>query len=163
MVKYVLRILLLSIGGGLGLNKLGAQEDATHPLSNKGLMFVGFVISLGIIQPATVALAILYFASEKEKPGGRLAKGVSWTANQTYDVYLLHPLVLFMLFWAVPPSGWFFSGAAASKATFFAFGALTLTLSILAGYLQRTVCSTAGIRIAQLANVLQRKVLHQKR
>eukprot|EP00884_Botryococcus_braunii_P009350 jgi/Botrbrau1/18416/Bobra.0072s0009.1 len=154
MVKYVLRILLLSISAGLGVNKVGAQEDVTHPLSNKGLMFVGFVLSLGIIQPATIALATVYVASGPEKPGGKLAAVLSWVADQTYDIYLLHPLVLFILFGAIPPSTWFFKGPAASKTTFFAFGALTLALSIMAGHVQRALCSAVGFRISQAVRTM---------
>lgn len=152
MVNYLLRILLIGISGGLALNKMGAREDPAHPLSQKGLMFVGFVISLGILQPATVALAVVYMASAEDKPSEKVAFTVSWLAKQTYDIYLLHPLVLIFLFMISPPSLWFFTGTSSSAARFFLFGALTLALSMLGGYVQRRLCSVCLSRFSAVAH-----------
>lgn len=135
------------------MNKMGAREDSAHPLSQKGLMFVGFVISLGIVQPATVALATIYLASTADKPSEKVVTTISWLAEQTYDIYLLHPFVLIFLFWIFPPSMWFFTGTSSSAARFFTFGALTLALSMLGGYFQRRLCSRCVSHISAVANV----------
>jgi peptidoglycan/LPS O-acetylase OafA/YrhL len=158
-IKYLLCFLLFGIAAGLPLNKMGAQADPAHPLANKGLMFFGFVISLGVIQPATIALAIVYLATDNgsSNPSNKTERVLSWLAAQTYDVYLLHPLVLFAIFWFVPPSTWFFKGSAASPISFFGLGAVTLLLSILAGYLQRGVGSTIALVASHGAQVISRK------
>lgn len=152
MVKYMLGVMVASICGGLGMNILGAREDPTHPFSQKGPMFFSFVIFLGVVHPATIALAAVYVASAEKKPNEKVAATVSWFAKQTYDVFLLHPLLLMLIFSVFPPSTWFFTADTSPAAKFFAVGALTLALSAFAGYLQRAVCAVFVPRLSDLAS-----------
>jgi peptidoglycan/LPS O-acetylase OafA/YrhL len=141
-VKYLLYLLLVSIAGGLAVNKMGPHPDHTHPLADPNLMFVGFVISLGLIQPATVTLLVVYLASaEKQKILPKKAANVGkavvlWLADYTYDIFLLHPLVYMAVLNALPPSIWF-EKAVGSPYVFFAIGALTFIVSLVAAILHK--------------------------
>lgn len=115
------------------------------------------MIFLGAIHPATFALAAVYVASSEKKPSEKVAATVSWFAAQTYDVFLLHPLVLMFVFSVFPPSAWFFTGDSSSAAKSFAVGALTLALSVLGGYIQRALCSGCLFQLSALANAASSK------
>lgn len=153
MVKYLLLGLLIFICASLCVNIIGPEVILAHPLNQKGPLFFQFVIFPGVLLPGTIALAVVYLASVEEKPSKEVAAANAWFARQTYDVYLFHPLVLMILFAVFPPSTWFYTGDSSSATMFLAFGALTLTLSILGGYLQRALCSACMAQLSALANV----------
>eukprot|EP00884_Botryococcus_braunii_P015985 jgi/Botrbrau1/306/Bobra.0022s0272.2 len=135
-------------------NKIGGESHPEYLISNKWVLFAGFVGYLGIIQPAAMALAILCLVSDPWKPNKTVARAISWMSDQTYDVYLLHPLVLMGLISLFPPSTWFFSGNASTPPAmaFWAFGALTLALSIFGGYLQRALCAVFAAGLCAVGN-----------
>lgn len=152
IIKSLLLIAVTLISAGMGVNIIGPEEDLAHPFNQKAILFFLFVIFFGVLLPAIIALAVVYMASIEEKPSEKVAAIISWSARQTYDVFLLHPLVLILLFTVFPPSTWFFAGDSASTMSFFAFGALTLTLSVLGGYLQRAMCSVCMAQLSALTN-----------
>jgi hypothetical protein len=153
-IKRLLGFLVVVMTVAHFVNLAGPEKDPNHIMWNPLCLFAGLVGFMSIVQPATIALAIVIFASSSWKPSPTLSAAISCLSSQTYEVFLLHPLILIFLFEAFPPSTWYFTGARPPLGLFWAFGALTFALSILGGYVVRAVCSAVALGASKVAHAV---------
>lgn len=118
-------------------NSYGPKPDPNHPAANPAVLAVGFVFVTGLLQPLLPALILLLACAGLGGPYGVLAKALSirplkWVADVSYDVYLLHPLLIMGVWSVLPPSEWF---NPKDPRPFFAVTCLACVLSLVTGSL----------------------------
>lgn len=90
-------------------NRFGPAPDPTHPLSSPAALVTGVAVVTGLLQPAALTYIIVHLAM---RISGTLSGCLSWRgwrpiADASYDVYLLHPMVMFGVWSLLPPGDWF--------------------------------------------------------
>lgn len=91
-------------------NRFGPHPDPTHPLADP-IMRVSVAVGLsGVLQPLALAYILAYaVASRPQSMLYRFLTGrfLSTVARLSYDVYLLHPMVVLGVWTIFPPDTWF--------------------------------------------------------
>ncbi|CAL8462705.1 g2238 [Coccomyxa elongata] len=90
-------------------NRFGPAPDAAHPLSSPAALVSGVALVTGLLQPAALTYIIVHLAL---KISGTLSGCLSWRgwrliADASYDIYLLHPIVMFGVWSVLLPGDWF--------------------------------------------------------
>jgi peptidoglycan/LPS O-acetylase OafA/YrhL len=91
-------------------NRFGPYPDPTHPLADPATLLVGAVGVTGLLQPASLAFLIaLAVVAPSESRISRVLSARAWgvVSDVSYDVYLLHPMVVLGVWTVFPPSTWF--------------------------------------------------------
>lgn len=93
-------------------NSYGPKPNPDHPAANPAILAIGFVFHTGLLQPLLPASILVLACAGVGRPSAVLAKLLSagvlrWVADISFDVYLLHPLVIMGIWSALPPSSWF--------------------------------------------------------
>ena len=93
-------------------NSYGATPDASHPAANPAVLAVAFVLVTGLLQPMVPCLMLLLACAKLPGVSALLGSFLSmaafqWVADLSYDVYLLHPIVILAVWCVLPPSVWF--------------------------------------------------------
>ena len=108
---------------------------------------MGFVFITGLLQPLLPFLLVLLACARLPGPSAALHRVLTWTplkwvADVSYDVYLLHPIVILCVWSVLPPSAWY---DPANAWPFVCVAALVLVLSFgaatLHGWLVSASCS----------------------
>ena len=94
-------------------NIYGPASNASHPAAKVWVLAIGFVLFTGLLQPLLPFMIVL-LTCNKFSIGhvSNLARGLSawWLTSfseLTFDIYLLHPIVIMALWSYHPPSSWF--------------------------------------------------------
>lgn len=90
-------------------NRFGPAPDPAHPLSSPAALVTGVAIVTGLLQPAALTYIIVHLALKISKTLSNCLSWRAWrpVADASYDVYLLHPMVMFGVWFLIPPGGWF--------------------------------------------------------
>lgn len=125
-------------------NSYGPDPDPDHPAANPAVLAVGFVLVTGLLQPLLpFCLLLLSCAGLSGAPrvlsGALSVRVLKWVADVSYDVYLLHPMVIMGLWSVLPPSAWFTPD---SVLPFWAVTCLVMALSIVAAVLHMKFVSS---------------------
>ncbi len=96
-------------------NSYGSKPNPDHPAANPAILAIGFVFHTGLLQPLLPASILVLACAGLGGPSAVLAKLLSsgvlrWVADISFDVYLLHPLVIMGIWSVLPPSLWFDPG-----------------------------------------------------
>lgn len=129
-------------------NIYGPTPNAEHPAANPYVLATGFVIFTGLLQPLLPCiLVILVCKYQSGGLAGIVAHALSraWfshLAHVSFNVYLLHPIIIMAIWSLYPPSKWFVP----SNAMPFASMAVVITvLSILFAVIQAQIVSISSI------------------
>ncbi len=90
-------------------NRFGPVPDAAHPLSSPAALVTGVALVTGLLQPAALTYIIVHLALKISRT---LSGCLSWRgwrpiADASYDIYLLHPMVMFGVWSVLLPRDWF--------------------------------------------------------
>lgn len=126
-------------------NSYGPAPDPEHPGANLVTLAVGFVLVSGLLQPLLPCLVLLLACAKLPGPSALLGRVLSWglfrwVSDLSYDVYLLHPIVIFAVWCVLPPSVWFDPNHAAP---FLHVTCLVVALSFCAAYLHSRLVGAA--------------------
>ena len=97
----------------LRTNVYGPMSDPGHPAAKAWVLAIGFVFFTGLLQPLLPCIIVVLVCNKYSKGYVRiLARGLSaaWLSRiseVTFDIYLLHPIVIMALWSYYPPSSWF--------------------------------------------------------
>ncbi|KAK9907547.1 hypothetical protein WJX75_005734 [Coccomyxa subellipsoidea] len=135
--------LALSNFAGCFVNKVGPHSDPTHLLANPINCAFAYVVITGVLSPLLPALTLLLITSKGVGTPSAVTRLFSapvfkWLADITYNIYLIHPLVMFCMWLVLPPSVWF---APDQPLTFALVSCLALALSIIATWAHNSVWS----------------------
>ena len=96
----------------LRISTYGATPNPHHPAANPMVLALAFVVFTGLMQPLLPCLILLLTCNGQVKgfmnPVASLlsAKWLSRLANMSFDIYLLHPIVILCIWSIYPPSTW---------------------------------------------------------
>jgi peptidoglycan/LPS O-acetylase OafA/YrhL len=124
-------------------NSYGPAPDANHPAANPAILAVGFVFVTGLLQPLLPFCLLLLSCAGFNGLPSALSKllsvrALSWVADVSYDVYLLHPLVIMAVWSALPPSEWF---DPTRPLTFWGVTSIVIALSFVSAAFHKSVVS----------------------
>ncbi len=90
-------------------NRFGPAPDISHPLASPAALVIGVAGITGLLQPAALTFLIIHLVLNISE---RISKFFSWrgwrpVAEASYDVYLLHPMVMFGVWSVLAPGDWF--------------------------------------------------------
>lgn len=90
-------------------NRFGPAPDKAHPLASPAALVIGVAGITGLLQPAALTYLIIHLAlNVSETLSGCLSwRGWRPIADSSYDVYLLHPMVMFGVWSVLAPGKWF--------------------------------------------------------
>ena len=96
-------------------NSYGPKPNPDHPAANPAILAIGFVFHTGLLQPLLPASVLVLACAGVGRTSAVIAKFLStdvlrWVADISFDVYLLHPLVIMGVWSLLPPSLWFDPG-----------------------------------------------------
>ena len=147
-------LLLALIIADCRTNSYGPQPDPSHPAANAGVLALGFVLVTGLLQPLLPFLAVLLSCARLPGLHWAVLHGVltcaplRWVADVSYDVYLLHPIVIMAVWTVLPPSQWFDPKQALP---FAGVTGLVVALSLATAWLH-------GRAVAGLINILESRI-----
>ena len=143
-------------------NSYGPTPDPKHPGANPATLAVGFVLVTGLLQPLVPCLAILLACAKlPDGPSALLGRALSWrgfrwVAGLSYDVYLLHPIVILAVWCVLPPSEWFDPD---DPAPFLRVTCLVVVISFGAAYLHSKLVGAALGGLSHMRRWATRKAL----
>ena len=90
-------------------NRFGPRPDPAHPLASPHAKVIGVAGITGLLQPAALTYLLLYAALGVSTSMSRFLSWRRWrlVSAASYDVYLLHPMVMYAVWNIFPPSSWF--------------------------------------------------------
>ncbi|KAK9907538.1 hypothetical protein WJX75_005542 [Coccomyxa subellipsoidea] len=90
-------------------NRFGPAPDKAHLLASPAALVIGVAGITGLLQPAALTYLIIHLAlNVSETLSGCLSwRGWRPFADSSYDVYLLHPMVMFGVWSVLAPGTWF--------------------------------------------------------
>jgi peptidoglycan/LPS O-acetylase OafA/YrhL len=91
-------VLLALVLAAMPEPKIGLNPDPAHKLGDPVMLFAGYVLMVGLLQPLLPALLLLMVTTGQGGGWQRLTRVLSAPAflsfaSITYDIYLLHVLV----------------------------------------------------------------------
>ena len=97
------------ISAALLSNRFGPRPDPAHPLASPHAKVIGVAGVTGLLQPAALTYLLLFVALGVSPTLSRALSSRWWRqiAAASYDVYLLHPMVMYVVWSMLPPSSWF--------------------------------------------------------
>lgn len=119
-------------------NSYGPRPDPKHPAAHPAILAVGFVFVTGLLQPLLPTSILILTCAGMRGPSAVLARMFSngmlkWVADVSYDVYLLHPIVIMGVWSVLPPSEWF---EPSKPLPFFGVTCVVCFVSLATGFLQ---------------------------
>ncbi|KAK9907461.1 hypothetical protein WJX75_004077 [Coccomyxa subellipsoidea] len=105
--------LALSNFAGCFVNKVGPQLDPTHLMANPMNCAFAYILIAGVLSPLLPALTLLLVTSKGVGTPSAVTNLFSlpvfkWFADITYDIFIIHPLVMFGMWFVLPPSLWYY-------------------------------------------------------
>ncbi|CAL8466626.1 g6162 [Coccomyxa elongata] len=105
-------VLALCVLGACTVDRIGPAQDPKHPLANPIIFFAAFTLVQGFFLPLLPALTLLLITTQLPGPPAVLARLLSHAvcarlASISYEMYLVHSLVICGVFALFPPSTWF--------------------------------------------------------
>ncbi|BDA41091.1 hypothetical protein COCOBI_01-7460 [Coccomyxa sp. Obi] len=105
-------VLALCVLGACTVDRIGPTQDPDHPLANPIIFFAAFTIFQGFFLPLLPALTLLLTTMQLPGPPAVLARLLSHAAcarlaDISYEMYLVHSLVICEVLALFPPSTWF--------------------------------------------------------
>ena len=97
------------VGAMLLSNRFGPEPDPQHPLASPQALVLGVAGITGLLQPAALTYLVVYVALGVS---GTLSRALSWrgwrvVAAASYNMYLLHPMIMLAVWSWFPPASWF--------------------------------------------------------
>ena len=98
--------------GTLLSNRFGPAPIEGHPLNTPGMKIFGVACITGLLQPAALTYLLCCAVLGLSQRATRMLTWKGWrqVADVSYDMYLLHPMVMYAVWTALPPSAWFHVG-----------------------------------------------------
>ncbi|BDA41092.1 probable nose resistant to fluoxetine protein 6 at N-terminal half [Coccomyxa sp. Obi] len=128
----------LMMMGGSAEQKIGLEHDPAHPTADPVILGGAIIVQMGLISPLLTVFTLLLTTTGQAGLPKRLADALSnpllaRVADLSYDIYLVHPLVIFGVWSVLPPSTWFFFN---NPIPFALVACLVLALSAAAAWVQ---------------------------
>ncbi|CAL8465636.1 g5172 [Coccomyxa elongata] len=103
-------LVIFNIAGSF-VNKFGPRYPE-HVLTNPAMAAFAYICIVGVTYPLLSAMTLVLTTTQQPGNSSFLAKALSnrafvWLADITYDIYLLHALVIMAVFHVLPPPLWF--------------------------------------------------------
>ena len=95
--------------GCLTSNRFGPAPIEGHPLNTPGMKIFGVAGVTGLLQPAALTYLLCCAVLGLSQSASRMLTWKGWrqVADVSYDLYLLHPMVMYAVWTLLPPSAWF--------------------------------------------------------
>lgn len=95
--------------GTLVSNRFGPAPVEGHPLNSPAAKVVGVAGITGFAQPAALTFLLCCAVLGLSQHVTRALSWRGWrpVADVSYDIYLLHPMVMYAVWTVLPPSAWF--------------------------------------------------------
>ena len=95
--------------GALVSNRYGPEPVEGHPLNSLAAKVIGVAGVTGLLQPAALTLLLCCAVLGVSR---RVTRALAWTrwrqvADVSYEMYLIHPMVMYVVWTVIPPSAWF--------------------------------------------------------
>lgn len=90
-------------------NRFGPEAVAGHPLNTPAAKVVGVAGITGLLQPAALTFLLCCAVLGASRRVTRVLSWKGWrqVAEVSYDMYLIHPMVMYGVWTLLPPSAWF--------------------------------------------------------
>lgn len=90
-------------------NRFGAAPDASHRLASPAALVIGVAGITGLLQPAALSFLVVHLALNVSRTASGCMAWRVWRpiAAASYDVYLLHPMIMFGVWSVLAPGAWF--------------------------------------------------------
>ena len=90
-------------------NRYGPEPVEGHPLNSPAAKVIGVAGVTGLLQPAALTLLVCCAVLGVSR---RVTRALAWTgwrrmADVSYEMYLIHPMVMYAVWTVLPPSAWF--------------------------------------------------------
>ena len=90
-------------------NRYGPEPVKGHPLNSPAAKVIGVAGITGLLQPAALTLLLCCAVMGVSQ---RVTRALAWTgwrrvADVSYDMYLIHPMMMYAVWTLLPPSAWF--------------------------------------------------------
>ena len=97
------------VGATLFSNRFGPEPNPQHPLASPQSLIIGVAGITGLLQPAALTYLVIFAALGTSRA---LSRALSWhgwrlIAAASYDLYLLHPMIMLAVWSVFPPASWF--------------------------------------------------------
>ena len=94
--------------GTLASNRFGPAPVKGHPLNTPAMKVFGVAGITGLLQPAALTYLLCCAVLGLSQRVSRMLMWKGWrqVADASYDVYLLHPMVMYAVWTVLPPSAW---------------------------------------------------------
>ena len=95
--------------GTLVSNRFGPAPVEGHPLNSPAAKVIGVAGITGFAQPAALTFLLCCAVLGLSQHATRALSWRGWrpVADVSYDIYLLHPMVMYAVWTVLPPSAWF--------------------------------------------------------
>ena len=90
-------------------NRFGPAPVEGHPLNTPSMKVFGVAGVTGLLQPAALTYLLCCAVLGLSRQAGRMLMWKGWrkVSDVSYDIYLLHPMVMYAVWTVLPPSAWF--------------------------------------------------------
>ena len=95
--------------GTLVSNRFGPAPIEGHPLNTPAMKVFGVAGVTGLLQPAALTYLLCCAVLGLSRRTNRMLMWKGWrqVSDVSYDIYLLHPMVMYAVWTVLPPSAWF--------------------------------------------------------
>lgn len=90
-------------------NRYGPEPVKGHPLNSPAAKVIGVAGITGLLQPAALTLLLCCAVMGLSQRATRALAWKGWrqVADVSYDIYLIHPMMMYVVWTGLPPSAWF--------------------------------------------------------
>lgn len=153
-------VLFALISADCCVNSYGPTPDPNHPAANPAVLAAGFVFATGLLQPLLPASILMLACAGLSGLSSVLEKLLSWkelrrVADLSYDVYLLHPLIIMGVWSVLPPSRWFDPN---DLLPFTAVACLVITLSFATAFVHYRMVQSVTKLLGMNSTSVKRKM-----